>query len=115
MTRGRLRFGKRHVVARPCLLSTSAPLLGAHATVVRNPVTNLNRAGLAVQVWPPGLAVAVGLLASRVGVPSTVAAQATGPARASTSAVSVHLREALRDLPVAGETRAGYDRDRFSS
>jgi hypothetical protein len=51
-----------------------------------------------------------------LSVPATHAgaAVAPSPAPAMGSTVTVKLRAAVRNLPVATETRAGYDRDKFS-
>ena len=44
---------------------------------------------------------------------AATAGQANATTNASADTVTVQLRQAVRNLPVAGETRAGYDRDKF--
>ena len=51
-----------------------------------------------------------GRLAGRLG---PITAATTAQAQASGQVVSKSLVRAIRDLPVAGETRAGYDRAKF--
>ena len=51
-----------------------------------------------------------------LALPLTFVALAVAPtasATASGNTVTVRLRQAVKDLPVATETRAGYDRDKF--
>ena len=46
-------------------------------------------------------------------LPATTLAAITGSAEAVDRVVMVRVRAAIKDLPVARETRAGYDRDKF--
>lgn len=55
----------------------------------------------------------VALLALPLVASAAVVAPA-GPASAAGDTVTVRLREAVRNLPVASETRAGYDRAQFN-